>query len=233
MEAQNPNVKRPSCIFAFRSAKVLPPRGHLTPRDASAGAIAVTTGTARFGFSLIEMLLVVAIVGIMAAMISPYANSSAADRLVDAGYVVAADLQYARQLAVSNSSKYKLTFAANASIYSLTHSGTNTSLNTLPSPAFRASSDTATSKNTDFIEMPGLESVRIYNVYQRATAARTATTAVEFDSLGATTSTLTTEVWLVANTGSEQRYLSISVHPATGLADVGTVTGTPPSLVIP
>jgi hypothetical protein len=43
--------------------------------------------------------------------------------------------------------------------------------------------------------------------------------SIEFDPLGATDPAGYTVIWLTANAGTEQRYLTIQVNPVTGLAD--------------
>jgi hypothetical protein len=71
-------------------------------------------------------------------------------------------------------------------------------------------------------------SVELYAVLVRGPSV-TRTTTLEFNPLGNTTSTASTEIWL--RTGSpDAKYVAVSVHPTTGLAAIGAMTGTGPSL---
>src|SRR5688500_9590145 len=83
------------------------------------------------GYTLIEMLIVISIMGIFAAILLPRFEPSVRDQLRGAAEIVSGDLAYARNLAVTNDSQYKLQFRKSDSSYSLTHSGTNNLLDVL------------------------------------------------------------------------------------------------------
>ena len=74
-----------------------------------------------------EILFVVAILGIVTAAAVTLFQPNLTDELENAAQIVLSDAERARNLAVSNNSKYKLTFNTDGSGYYLTHSGTNTS----------------------------------------------------------------------------------------------------------
>ena len=62
------------------------------------------------GFTLIELLAVVAVISILAAIVIPFLRSTYADQLKATAQVVEADLERARNLALTNQSKYRLVF---------------------------------------------------------------------------------------------------------------------------
>jgi prepilin-type N-terminal cleavage/methylation domain-containing protein len=186
------------------------------------------------GFSLTELLLVVTLIGIFAAVLLPNANPSLYDRLQGAAYLVSSDLAYARGLAVMNNSTYRVTFDFTDNRYVLQYSGANPSLNTLPFSPFRLTTDSPTQQTTDFHDLPGLGGgVSLAAVGTTANPAQPLT-QIEFGPLGQTTQTAPTVVWLSAGTGNAQRFISLSVNPVTGLADVKSYQGVgPPQSILP
>lgn len=76
--------------------------------------------TSRQGFTLVEMMLVISLVGVMAAMAAPpFFRYLASNRLATQADRMVADLQYARSLSVSNAQI--LRFSATAAGYQLTN----------------------------------------------------------------------------------------------------------------
>src|SRR5687768_9519392 len=121
--------------------KMLPAGAHPLP--------ASSPGRFRAALTLIELLLTIAVLGIIAAAIIPSLSADIPARLTSAAQVVSSDLEYARSLAVSNNSKYQITFNTGDNYYYLRHSGTNTVLNTLPASPFLNQFDTADTQTTD------------------------------------------------------------------------------------
>lgn len=182
--------------------------------------------TPRKGLSLIEILLVVTILGIVAAAVIPSLEPSLTDQLENAAVIVVGDLEYARNLAVANNSKYQLSFASSQSYY-LAHSGGNP----LPSSAYRQPTDSPDRQTTIFSRLPGLRDVRIVGACLVNSSSRTKVTNVEFNKQGATAPDRmeVSEVWLAAGQRTAARYLPIRVNPVTGLAQVGAITGQAPA----
>jgi prepilin-type N-terminal cleavage/methylation domain-containing protein len=181
------------------------------------------------GVSLTELLIVVAMIGILAAVAVPTFAPDAASHLESAGSALAGDLAYTRSLAVANGSKYRLSFNATTNKYALTHSGTNPALNPLPSGPIGTPSDAATQKTADLSQLPMVGSrVRLLAV-QRGSQSFTQS-SVEFGPLGATTTAAQTTIWLTAGSGAAQRYIAVKVNPVTGLATRDTPTAAAPSL---
>jgi prepilin-type N-terminal cleavage/methylation domain-containing protein len=181
------------------------------------------------GYSLVELLIVVTLIGIMAGLLLPTTNPSIRDQLQMAAEILAGDVAYARNLAVANGSQYRLTFDSTNQQYVLQHSGTNTALNTLPYSPYRLSTDSATQQTTRFAELPHVGApVRIHAVSANSTPVTTVTD-LEFGPLGQTTRTTETVIWLAAGTGTATRYISVRVNPITGLNWVENFQGSAPA----
>ena len=186
--------------------------------------------TASAGFTLLELLLVVAIVGILVAIVLPSSQPAVYDQLRSTAQVVVSNLAYARSLAVSNNSNYTVTFDLAGNRFLLKHSGTSAALAILQKTPFVTSSDTANQQVLDLDDIPHVgPTVRL------AAAATTGTTAetvasVEFGPLGQTTDGDPTTIWLMAGSGDNKKYITIVVNPVTGLTELGDYTsGGPPS----
>src|SRR5688500_11025606 len=93
----------------------------------------------RDGFSLVELLIVISLVGILTALVIPNAGTSLHEQLQSAADIIAADIAYARSLAVAGSSNYRLAFDTDANQYVLEHSGSNAALDALPPSPFHRS----------------------------------------------------------------------------------------------
>jgi prepilin-type N-terminal cleavage/methylation domain-containing protein len=182
----------------------------------------------RGGLTLIELLLTLAVLGILAAILIPQLSGDLPERLSAAAQIVSADLDYARSLAVANNSSYRITFDPANNRYYLKHSGTNAQFNTLPQSPYRQSDDPADQQTTNLSMLPLPEpGVRLIAAVQMQGTAQAAT-SVEFNPLGGTTSTYQTVLWLSCGGGLLQRYNSIQVDPVTGLVSIGpTVTALP------
>src|SRR5688500_572070 len=93
------------------------------------------------GFTLIELMIVVALLSLVAATIIPNANPSLRDQLEGAAEILSGDIAFARSLAVANDSNYRIAFDFTQNRYVLTHTGTNPALNDLPRSPYALSSD--------------------------------------------------------------------------------------------
>lgn len=183
-------------------------------------------------FSLIEMMIVLALMGVLAAMVLPGFTPGVHDRLEGAVRIVQADLAYGRSLAVTNNSKYRFSFELPDNRYVLRHSGAEAALDTLPATAFASPHDTPRQRVVDLDELPSLSGkVRLAAV---GTTGGTATVVgeVEFGPLGETSRVEETIVWLAAGSGDDERFVWIKVNPVTGLTTSGAVqVAGPPSTI--
>jgi len=182
---------------------------------------------ARCAFSLLEVMIVLAVIGLLVAVAIPRSEPTLVEQLRATSRIVAAELQYARSLAVSNNSTYRVAFDTSANELILTHSGTKTALNTLPLSAFRSQRDTATAKYLSLNDLPNLSvPVRLLGATVGSSSLQSAA-MVEFGPLGQTTASAPTTVWLGVSVGNQQRYATISVNPITGLVTTSGITAGP------
>lgn len=184
----------------------------------------------RRGLSLIEMLVTIALLGIMAALVLPYFNAQIPSQLTGVAQIVAADIDYARNLAVANGSNYRLTLEPDDNRYYLHHVGANTLLNVLPPSAFGLPGDPPNHQTTDLDEMP-LSEPRVVLLGAEATrGSAVRVDKVEFTSLGGTVRSQETVLWLACGEGDARRFISIGVSPVTGLTEIGDVQAVVPAI---
>ena len=71
------------------------------------------------GFTIIEILVVVVIIGIAAMMVVPMMSSAASMQIRSAANMIAADLEYAKSMAISRQKIYAVVFNASAESYQI------------------------------------------------------------------------------------------------------------------
>lgn len=178
------------------------------------------------GFSLIEMLLVLAFIAILAAIAMPSMEPAVVDQLRATARIVAADLAYARSLAVGNNSTYRITFDLSKNRYVLQHSGTNGALDALPKSPFSSPGDPADRHIVALDDLPHVGSpVQLAGVLSGAAALGN----VEFGPLGQTINVQPTTIWLRAGRGDQARYISLEVNPVTGMVSIADCSKNAPS----
>jgi prepilin-type N-terminal cleavage/methylation domain-containing protein len=195
-------------------------------------AIPVRFSRQTAGLTLLELLLVIAILGLLAGLAIPSGSPSIHDQLRSAARILTSDLDYARALAVANSSSYRVTFDIANNRYGLIHTGSNSSLDKLPRSPFSTVDATSDAYVVDLNQLPLLgASVRLVAVLSGSSAYQPVD-YVEFGPLGETTNGKPVTIWLAAGAGSETRYIWLSINPTTGLVTVGQYTGTGPSVEV-
>jgi prepilin-type N-terminal cleavage/methylation domain-containing protein len=183
------------------------------------------------GLTLVELLLTIAVLGVLAAILIPQLSGDLPERLSAAAQVVASDLDYARSLAVANNSTYRLVFDPANNRYQLRHSGTAAQFDTLPASPYRQNDDPVTQQTTNLATLPIPEpGVRLLTVLQMQAGGQ-ATNQIEFNGLGGTTTPHVSIVWLGCGRGALKRFIPISVDPITGLVTIGAPVAALPSTV--
>ena len=218
----------------------MPPRQKPKPADAEpapsakrappADSAASGRPATREGYTLVELLIVVALMGILAGILLPSFNPSIHDQLRSAAQIVASEFAYARDLAVTNNTSYELTFDVAAEQFVLRHSGGNPLLDTLPSSPFHCADDPPDAHTTCLKSLPHVgPNIDIVKLYTSA-ATPTNVATLEFGPLGETTRSEETVVWLACGGGESRLYVALQVDPVTGLAAIGTIQAAQPPI---
>ena len=181
------------------------------------------------GFTLLELIIVMAVIAIVAAIAIPSSAPAPLTQLQTAAQMIRGDVTYARSLAVANGSKYKLTFDLAGNRYVLSHSGGNLSLNQLPRAWWAGSSGSTTQHEVRLADLPATgPEVKIHAVLADS-GSLVAVGDVEFGPLGETTRSADTVVWLSAGNGSQARYLGVRINATTGNTATEQVLAAPPA----
>ncbi len=184
------------------------------------------------GFSLIELLIVIAVMGILIGLVMPSGEPNLHEQLRAAAAILKTDLTYARSLAVTHNSNYQVAFDIDNNQYVLKHSGSNSVLDTLPDSPFREPGDSADQHIVDFDELPHVgPTVRLVIAAKKATEDGNYTAGVndvEFGPLGETVRSECTDIWLAVGSDDDPRYVPLTINPITGVTEVGDFTGDGP-----
>jgi len=75
------------------------------------------------GFTLIEILIVIVVIGIAAMIVVPMMSSAATMQIRAAANIIAADLEYAKSMAISRGQNYSVVFDKSTESYSIKKDG--------------------------------------------------------------------------------------------------------------
>ena len=178
----------------------------------------------RNGFSLIELLIVLALLGIITGAVLTHMQSTVNDQLDAAARIVASDLYYVRNLSVANNSSYRLTFEPLSSSYYFEHSGANAGLDTLPPSPHGVVADSPTRQSTNLGLGTAISTSAEVAAVRALTPSPTEVTALEFGPLGETTRSEATRIWLAAGVDDARRYVPLTINPVTGNVTIGDHT---------
>lgn len=181
----------------------------------------------RRGFTLVELLIVVTVLGLMASVLVPSMNSTSGHISLEAmARTLAADLRTARQMAVNYNTSYVVTFDMSANSYQLAHTGTGSA------PAIVNSLGSSGSSNKMDFDQFGAGRLGQSRVVLGGIVLKTSLTSavdVTFGPVGGTgpTRTQDTVVWLSEGSGQDRKCILITVNWLTGQATVGDVRSFP------
>jgi prepilin-type N-terminal cleavage/methylation domain-containing protein len=165
-----------------------------------------TARRASSGVTLIELLIVLSLMGILAAAVIPSATPTIREQLAAAAHHVAADLAYCRSLGVTSYVHYRLRFVIEENKYFIEPGDrTAVELSDLPTVGPR-------------VELYGIE------------AGGKLIGALEFGPLGETVRAEETIIWLACGQGADRLYQMIRVNPVTGLAWIEKARKEPPTM---
>ena len=161
------------------------------------------TVRSRAGFTLIELLIVIVILAISAAIAVPMMSSAASSQMRAAGGIVAADLEYARSMAISRGQKHKVVFDPANETYRIVLTSTGA---VIKHPVTQKENGYIVNFTTD----GRLDQVKI----DSAAFGASNSNIVEFDSLGSPDNGGT----VVLKAGDFTR--TVTVEPVTGFISV-------------
>lgn len=181
------------------------------------------------GYTLIELLIVVALISIVAGLVVPQFEPAVHDQLTSVAQIVAADIDFARNLAIANNTEYRFDFYPDENKYVLVHAGYSPTFSTLPLTPFRDPADSPDQATSSLGRLPINVHlpVQLVAVHRLAPSPQTATD-VEFGPLGGTLEPEETVIWLGCGSGTNRRYLPVRISPVTGLVAVGDITTAAP-----
>lgn len=183
--------------------------------------------------TLVELLIVISIISILAGLALTRFDPALADQLRSVAQIAVSDLARARDLAVANSSTYRLTFDTRANRYALSHVGANRALDRLPPSPFSLIDEPPERQTTDLTRLPLMGGVVELVAVRAGSGVASAVSDVEFGPLGETTRSEETVAWFASGTGESRRYISVRVDPVTGLGSIGDVQVAAPPAAAP
>lgn len=183
------------------------------------------------GYTLIEMLIVMTVIGILATIVLPAIGNGPSVGLMAAGRILASDLRLASDLAVQYGTQYTVTFDSTKNQYqlTLTGSGNPPALQNpqappgTPAGVYIVSIGQIDGNNTDS------KGVRLLTA--KLKAGGQSVTNISFGPLGGTGPGRTddTEIWLVYGPSQQPQYLRITVTAITGQVWMDRPTSYPAS----
>jgi Tfp pilus assembly protein FimT len=176
-------------------------------------------------FTLVELLMVVAIVSVMIGMVVSEFGANEATTADQALRLVSAQLTYVRELAVSNNSKYTVTLDKAKNRLVLAHTGADTNLDQLPESSFWRDLDTTDNQYFVFADLP-----LSWPVALKGADDTTEVTSIEFGPTGGTSEADDVDLWLSVGK-APPTYGSITILAGTGLIEVGDLSASAPSVL--
>ena len=196
-------------------------------------ALRIPHSTFRDGFTQVEMLIVVTIVGLLASVVIPTLSStSGAVSLEAMARTLAADLRVMRQAAVQYNGTFAVTFDLANNSYTVKQ------LDSGGAPALVNVLSPGSSGNTISLDQFGAGRMHQSHIVIGGAALKVSKSSVAdvaFNSTGSTGPgrTQNTVIWLSEGQGQNRRCILITVSWITGVVNVGDVQSYSPNLTMP
>lgn len=172
----------------------------------------------RTGFTLIEVMIVLALMAILLTVALPAIGPTETQRLYSAADLLASDLRLAQSLAVRDNTDIALTLATNG--WKIEHVGSGLAPE-LPTPPLGG---VGTGYQIDVSMLVGRDVVLAGFLVSSGTAVGSAT----FSGTGRTTAIEDTRFWITLGAGDQERSIPLVVSAATGLVTAGSIRKGPP-----
>ncbi len=189
---------------------------------------AISPWEGRSAFTLVELLIVIMLLAIVVALAIPSAAPQAEQRLRAAAHLVAAEVELARDLAITYNTRYKLSFDTQANRVVLTHAGDNNALNELPRELVNDAASEPSKRVLDLSNAPGLwGQVRIAACgsfdpsLKRQDEIIIGPTGIPVDGKSFL-------IWLRDGESEWRRYITIVFDQSTGQVSIGPMNGVAP-----
>ena len=175
------------------------------------------------GFTLMEMVIALTIMGILAAVVVPSLSTTDMRALESAARVLASDLRLARSYAIHNDTDYTIQLDPIADTYDLVHTGSGT-----PPPIENPFAPAGTAPGTYHVQFARLgstgdlgQSADLWSSFNKQSYWYTS--QITFDPLGRANQSQggDTVIFIGAGSGRGARFIVVTVSRVTGQVWVG------------
>jgi prepilin-type N-terminal cleavage/methylation domain-containing protein len=185
------------------------------------------------GFSLIEILVVVAILAALAGLAVTFTEPSPAARLQLTADMLAADLERVQELALSRGSPHRATFEGAERRFIVKHVGSNSVFNNLPKYMQTRQSEARTQATYAFDERSAYGKYVTIAAFEPASIYVNDEFPVQFAADGSLADGRTATIWLRSMDNGRTMFLPVRIYAVTGVVSVGTtVDMLPPAAAI-
>ncbi len=177
--------------------------------------------------TLLEVMIVILLLAIITGIVIPRAGTDRPEVLRSAAEVLAADLTFARSLAVTRGGPHKVVLLPGTGTYWIEYAGNNPALAELPPSPFAALDSTSQRLVFRLEEMPGVG--RGITIWGCIPSQGSGEQTIIFDPLGSLASPQDITIILTALENNQPWYVAIRVRAATGHPEVSNPTQTLPA----
>lgn len=185
---------------------------------------------ARVGLSLVEVLIVIALLGVVLGVALPALQPQTADQVLAAAQRLVADLDYVRQLAITNNTTYAVLFDPAKNEYRIEHSGAATAWHVLPTTVHFTSLAGSAGRTQWVVPVgqPLTSGISVELREARREASGSSLDRLDFQPLGHIEPGERVVVWLAGGAVPQRRYVPVYVE-RTGFVWAGDLSVTAPS----